>query len=73
MAELSNQKSEKSFLVALLLSIFLGLIGAHRFYVGKIGTGGAHVFDRRHAWNLDADRYHYDCYRKIQRCKRVSY
>ena len=26
-------------MVALLLCIFLGGIGAHRFYVGKIGTG----------------------------------
>ena len=26
-------------LVALLLCIFLGGLGVHRFYVGKIGTG----------------------------------
>ena len=31
--------SEKSNTVALLLCIFLGWLGAHRFYVGKIGTG----------------------------------
>jgi TM2 domain-containing membrane protein YozV len=31
--------SEKSGLVALLLCIFVGSIGVHRFYVGKIGTG----------------------------------
>lgn len=31
--------SDKSRLVALLLCIFLGGLGAHRFYVGKIGTG----------------------------------
>jgi len=31
--------SEKSWVTALLLCIFLGGIGAHRFYVGKIGTG----------------------------------
>lgn len=30
---------EKKWLVALLLDIFLGTLGAHRFYVGKIGTG----------------------------------
>lgn len=31
--------SEKSALTALLLCIFLGTLGIHRFYVGKIGTG----------------------------------
>ena len=31
--------SEKSRTVALLLCIFLGPLGIHRFYVGKIGTG----------------------------------
>ena len=31
--------SSKSRLVALLLCIFLGWAGAHRFYVGKVGTG----------------------------------
>lgn len=30
---------KKSKLVALLLLLFLGGIGAHRFYVGKFGTG----------------------------------
>lgn len=31
--------SNKSRLAALLLCLFLGAIGVHRFYVGKIGTG----------------------------------
>lgn len=31
--------SPKSKLVTLLLCIFLGGLGAHRFYVGKIGMG----------------------------------
>jgi TM2 domain-containing membrane protein YozV len=31
--------SPKSRLVALLFCLFLGVIGVHRFYVGKIGTG----------------------------------
>ena len=32
-------KSEKDWLVTLLLCLFLGGIGVHRFYAGKIGTG----------------------------------
>ena len=31
--------SEKRILPAFLLCFFLGVLGAHRFYVGKIGTG----------------------------------
>jgi len=31
--------SSKSKLVAALLCFFLGYLGIHRFYVGKIGTG----------------------------------
>lgn len=32
-------KSEKNWVVTLLLCLFLGGIGVHRFYAGKIGTG----------------------------------
>lgn len=32
-------KSEKDWLVTLLLCWFLGVIGGHRFYAGKVGTG----------------------------------
>lgn len=32
-------KSGKSRLVAALLCFFLGELGIHRFYVGKVGTG----------------------------------
>lgn len=31
--------TEKRILPAFLLCFFLGCLGAHRFYVGKIGTG----------------------------------
>ena len=31
--------SEKGFVPTLLLCFFLGFLGVHRFYVGKIGTG----------------------------------
>lgn len=34
-----NEPSPKSKMVALILCIFLGCLGIHRFYVGKIGTG----------------------------------
>lgn len=34
-----SEVSGKSRLVTLLLCFFLGLLGVHRFYVGKIGTG----------------------------------
>jgi TM2 domain-containing membrane protein YozV len=32
-------KSKKSFVATVLLCFFLGTLGVHRFYVGKIGTG----------------------------------
>ena len=35
----TSTESKKSPTVALLLCIFLGSLGVHRFYVGKIGTG----------------------------------
>lgn len=33
------ERSEKDWLTTLLLSIFVGGLGIHRFYVGKIVTG----------------------------------
>jgi tRNA A-37 threonylcarbamoyl transferase component Bud32 len=36
--------SDKIILPAFLLAFFFGVFGAHRFYVGKIGTGFAQLF-----------------------------
>jgi len=35
--------TDKKILPAFLLCFFLGAFGAHRFYVGKIGTGIAQI------------------------------
>jgi TM2 domain-containing membrane protein YozV len=35
--------AEKSKVVAALLCFFLGMLGIHRFYLGKIGTGIIHL------------------------------
>lgn len=36
--------TDKRILPAFLLCFFVGLFGAHRFYVGKVGTGIAMIF-----------------------------
>lgn len=39
--EMASQsaKEQKSWVVALVLAFFLGLVGAHRFYLGKTVSG----------------------------------
>ena len=39
MTTTATQTGQKSWVVALILCLFVGMLGAHRFYVGKIGTG----------------------------------
>lgn len=34
-----QQSRPRDWFVALILAIFLGVLGVHRFYVGKVGTG----------------------------------
>jgi TM2 domain-containing membrane protein YozV len=36
---MDSGSSEKGFVPTLLLCFFVGFMGVHRFYVGKIGTG----------------------------------
>ena len=35
----NSNASDKSRLIALILCVFVGFLGVHRFYIGKIGTG----------------------------------
>jgi TM2 domain-containing membrane protein YozV len=36
---MTARKSPKNYVAAILLCFFLGSLGVHRFYTGKIGTG----------------------------------
>ncbi len=40
----TSNVSSRNRTVALLLNIFLGEFGIHRFYVGKVGTGLLYLF-----------------------------
>ncbi len=37
--EIIQDKSKKDFVATILLCFFLGNLGVHRFYTGRIGTG----------------------------------
>jgi TM2 domain-containing membrane protein YozV len=39
MNDITMNESDKKMVVAALLCFFIGIIGVHRFYVGKVGTG----------------------------------
>ncbi len=41
---MSNSKSVKSYTATLLLVLFVGVLGGHRFYAGKVGTGLLFLF-----------------------------
>lgn len=43
-APASEQKVNIEWVIVLLFAFFLGWLGVHRFYVGKIGTGILMIF-----------------------------
>ena len=61
--------SRKSRLVALLLAVFLGYFGVHRFYAGQIATGIVYLFTfglLDLGWVVDIIRIALGCYRDGQ-------
>jgi TM2 domain-containing membrane protein YozV len=53
-AAISASATDKRILPAFLLCFFVGLFGAHRFYVGKVGSGVAQLltFGGLGIWSL---------------------
>lgn len=43
-SKVDTRYSEKSYWVTLLLAVFLGTLGVHRFYTGKKATGVLYLF-----------------------------
>tara|TARA_B100000989_G_scaffold290052_1_gene262707 strand:- start:157 stop:483 length:327 start_codon:yes stop_codon:yes gene_type:complete len=41
--ESTGLTTDNTWLVTLLLCLFVGFLGVHRFYVGKVGTGILHL------------------------------
>ena len=41
---MTSPTSSKNYAATLILAIVLGFFGAHRFYLGKVGTGFLYVF-----------------------------
>ena len=39
MSDIQVEESDKKMVVAALLCFFIGFLGVHRFYVGKVGKG----------------------------------
>ena len=41
---MTSPTSSKNYAATLILALVLGIFGAHRFYLGKVGTGFLYVF-----------------------------
>ena len=59
--------------VAFVLCFFFGILGIHRFYVGKVGTGLLYRFYRRPLRHRLADRSYHDRMRQLYRQSRSAF